>query len=99
MDLFNRKRIVQLEDKIMLLENVISARRADINRLEASELRLMGEIRDMDQLIFQMGQMDSWARQRPIFNKLQAKTEHRMRDESNRIKTLLIPEMQKAYRK
>jgi hypothetical protein len=43
--------------------------------------------------------MDSWARQRPIFNKLQAKTEHRMRDESNRIKTLLIPEMQKAYRK
>jgi nucleoside-specific outer membrane channel protein Tsx len=69
-----------------------------INVLEASELKLMGQIREMDQLIFQMGQQTDWANQHGYFLQLQAQTERRMKLESDRIATLLIPEMQKAYR-
>ena len=79
-------------------ENVIKAQAKAIAKLEASELRLMGQIREMDQLIFNMSQGTTWAEQRPYFNKLLEGTNERMRLESDRIKTILIPEMQKAYR-
>ena len=56
-------------------------------------------IRTMDQLIFQMSQCTDWPSMRPHFNQLQAMTEARMREESNRIRDLLIPEMKKVYTK
>lgn len=80
------------------LENVIKAQAATIKKLEASELALMGQIREMDQLIFSMSQCTDWDQMRPLFQKLNAPVNARMRLESDRIKTLLIPEMQKAYR-
>jgi len=79
-------------------ENVIKAQAKAIAKLEASELRLMSQIREMDQLIFNMSQKTSWVEQRPYYNELLEGTNKRMRLESDRIKTLLIPEMQKAYR-
>lgn len=80
------------------LENVIKAQAATIKKLEASELALMGQIREMDQLIFQMSQCDSWARMQPLFDELLCDTRQRMTKESQRIQTALLPEMQKAYR-
>lgn len=92
MDIFGHKA------KIKGQAAIIAGHEAKIAALESSELNLMVQIRDMDQLIFRMSQCTSWDQMRPIFNQLQAPVEKRMSDESDRIKTLLIPEMQKAYR-
>lgn len=90
MNIFNRKAKAQ--------EVVIKAQAATIAKLEASELYLMGQIREMDQLIFRMSQASSWDQMRPIFHDLKYRTDHRMKLESDRIATVLIPEMKKAYR-
>lgn len=90
MDLFGKK--------AKALENVIASQKTTIRRLAASELEAQRKIRDMDQLVFAMGQCTSWDEMRPIFAKLKTFTDARMIDESNRIKQVLIPEMQKAYR-
>ena len=68
-----------------------------ITELEEANLRLVKAVRDMDQLIYNMSQEDSWKRMRPIFNMLLSDTNSRMRIESNRIRDLLIPEIKKAY--
>ena len=106
MDLFGRKRrIAQLEDSLATQQRLFNIQqegwRASEDRiklLEASELKLMGQIRDMDQLIWDMSQQTSWDQQRPIFQTLLAATNRRKSLESDRIQTLLIPEMQKTYR-
>lgn len=90
MDLFGKKATT--------LENVINSQKATIRRLAASELEAQRKIRDMDQLIFAMGQCSNWPEMQAIFIKLKDMTDARMIDESNRIKQVLIPEMQKAYR-
>lgn len=90
MDILGRKARIQA--------NIIATQSTAIRRLEDSELKLMVQIREMDQLIFRMSQCTSWEQMRPIFNELQGPTNQRMIAESDRIKTLLIPEMQKAYR-
>lgn len=89
MDLFGKK--------AKALENVIASQSTTIRRLAANELSAQRKIRDMDQLIFAMGQCTSWEEMRPIFVKLKTFTDQRMIDESDRIKQVLIPEMQKAY--
>lgn len=81
------------------MHRTIEAQRGTIAKLEASELALMGKIRDMDTTIFSMSHCDSWEQMRPYFQSLLADTIARRTDESNRIANLLIPEMQKAYRK
>lgn len=74
-----------------------------IIRTEASlsnsrELLLMRTIRDMDQAIFSISQVaPDWDRMRPLFAELLDGTNLRMSDENNRIKEVLIQEMQKAY--
>jgi hypothetical protein len=112
MDLFGRKRIAELERENANLNHRLQQREVSWNKsindrdkaeqkiaaLEASELRLMGQIREMDQLIFEMSHKMSWDEQRPIFQRLLAQTNRRMKAESDRIANLLIPEMQKAYR-
>lgn len=67
--------------------------------LDHTTSRMADAIRTMDQLIFQMSQCTDWPSMRPHFNKLQAMTTSRMREESNRIRDLLIPEMKKVYTK
>lgn len=90
MDIFGKK--------AKALENVIKSQAATIRRQSKNELALMVKIREMDQLIFAMSQCTSWEAMQPIFEKLKTFTDARMIDESNRIKQVLIPEMQKAYR-
>lgn len=90
MDLFGKKR--------QILEKAIETQRGQLAQGSIREMDLQRKIRDMDQLIFSMSQCTSWEEMRPIFAKLKTFTDARMIDESNRIKTLLIPEMQKAYR-
>ncbi len=97
-DLFGRKRIDELHQQVNTVTATARNQQNEINKLEASELRLMNQIREMDQLIFNMSQHTSWTEQRPYFNELLRGTNERMRLESDRIKTALIPEMQKAYR-
>lgn len=60
-------------------------------------LRLVALLRNQDQLIFRMGQCQSWEQMRPIFAELLQDTMRRMQDESNRIRALMIPEIRKAY--
>lgn len=105
MDLFNRKQVADLtealEDYKRLFDiqtNVAMEAKRKVSELQSSELALMVKIRDMDQLIFSMSQCSSWEEMRPIFLKLKTFTDERMIDESKRIQTALIPEMQKAYR-
>jgi len=90
MDLFGKKQAA--------LEKAIAAQRSTITRLENSELSLMADIREMDQLIFRMSQCDSWERMRPLFNELHAQTVLRMQAESDAMAEVLIPAMKKAYR-
>lgn len=91
MDIFNRRKVAELE-------SLITSQTTTIRRQAASELALQRKLRDMDQLIFAMGQCTSWGQMQPIFAKLKTFTDSRMIEESNRIKEILIPEMQKAYR-
>ena len=60
-------------------------------------LRLVALLRQQDQLIFRMSQCGSWSEMRPHFQVLLAGTMARMQDESDRIRTLMIPEIRKAY--
>lgn len=98
--MFGRKQaeINRLKAIIAEQDELIKKLNQDVVKVEESELRLMGQIREMDQLIFQMSQRTSWTEQRPFFNDLLSGTNKRMRQESDRIATVLIPEMQKAYR-
>lgn len=91
MDLFNKRKLTNLETQI-------NSQKATIRRQQASELSLQRKLRDIDQLVFAMGQCSSWEQMQPIFAKLKQGTDQRMIDESNRIKQVLIPEMQKVYR-
>ena len=90
MDLFGKKE--------RALENVIRAQAVHITQQNMRELTLQDRIRNMDQYIFAMAQCSSWNDMQPIFAKLKTFTDQRMIDESNRIKSVLIPEMQKVYR-
>lgn len=91
MDIFNRK-------KLKASIRIINSQAKQIGDMHKHELEAQRKIREMDQLIFAMSQCTSWDDMRPIFQKLKTFTDARMIDESNRIKQVLIPEMQKAYR-
>lgn len=82
-----------LGKKQQALENVIKAQAASITKLRNSELMLMTEIRDMDQLIFNMQQCSSFEQMRPYFTELQQAMMQHKRLESDRIQTILLPEM------
>lgn len=70
---------------------------AKVDELESRIFELTHTIREMDQQIFSMGQQPSWDLMRAYYQKLQIGTDQRMRDESNRIQKVLVPEMMKAY--
>ena len=60
-------------------------------------LRLVALLRQQDQQIFRMSQCSSWEQMRPIFQSLCEATFDRMRNESDRIRTLMIPQIREAY--
>lgn len=68
-----------------------------MNQPSNEVLRLVALLRNQDQLIFRMSQCGSWEQMRPIFQTLLVGTMERMREESDRIRTLMIPEIRKAY--
>lgn len=70
---------------------------AKVDELESRIFKLTCTIREMDQQVFSMGQQPSWDLMRPYYQKLQIGTDQRMKDESNRIRNVLVPEMMKAY--
>lgn len=104
MDLFGRKRIVELEranDNLSqrLMQCDIEGAKA---MKEARELRnqveyLVRTIRDMDQEIWNMGQKDNWPAQRPHFAKLHDEMTARKVAESKRIGDILRPQLIETY--
>ena len=58
---------------------------------------LVQTIRQMDDKIFSMGQCTSWESMRPRFAQLHDEMTARKVAESNRISSLLIPELNKTY--
>lgn len=98
MDLFNRKRVADLEEALADNRRMLDISRIGWVECEDREMALMQRIREMDQLIFAMSQCSSWTEMQPIFAKLKTFTDARMIDESRRIESVLIPEMKKAYR-
>lgn len=83
--------------KTKALEAVITSQRKTIAKQQEAELVLMAKLREMDQLVHQMSQCSSWLGMQPLFADLNNLTTRRMRAESDRIATVLIPEMKKAY--
>lgn len=66
---------------------------------QAKNLRLIQQLRQMDQLIFNMALKTSWEEMRPIFVEAKILVDRRMQIESNRIQTLMVEEVKKAYNK
>lgn len=60
-------------------------------------LNLVTTLRQQDQLIFNMSQCPSWDRMRPFFQELLQGTMQRMRDESDRVRMLMVPEIMRTY--
>lgn len=68
------------------------------SKVDEANLRLIAQLREMDQGTFQISQVaPDWARIRPIFVKMQAAAEKRMQTENGRIKNLMIGEIVTAY--
>ena len=80
-----------------LRDNNEALRKRELESHDYTTSRMADAIRAMDQLIFQMSQCLDWPTMRPYFNRLQAMTEARMRDESNRICDVMLPELKKTY--
>ena len=59
--------------------------------------KLVRDLREMDQLVYQMGQATSASQLRPLIARALEITNERMRRESDRIADLLIPEIKKVY--
>lgn len=69
----------------------------ELARLDATNTQLVRDIREMDQLVYQMSQAGSAEQLRSAVARAWAITEARMRKESNRITEILIPELKKVY--
>lgn len=67
---------------------------------QAQTIREMAdEIREMDQLIYNMSQRLSWEEMRPYFNQLQDKQLSRQRKESDRLADIITKELISVYKK
>jgi hypothetical protein len=83
-----------LRDVIGGLENRLVQAHTDAEQAQTS---LMMDIREMDQLVYQMGQCSSWPIMQPYFAKLQALCSRRQNAESDRVRAILVPEIRKVY--
>src|SRR5882724_32483 len=62
-------------------------------------LKLVSDLRWVDQRIYRMSQCMTWQQMQPIFEELLAETNRRMKEESDRIRMLLVPEIVRTYAK
>ena len=60
-------------------------------------LRLVALLRQIDQLLYKVSQSPDWETMRPHITALCEGMYDRMRDESDRIRTLMIPQIREAY--
>lgn len=100
-DFFGRRARAQAKEYGRLLVLEINAHQVTANQVDRqheTNLRLIAQLREMDQGTFQISQVaPDWARIRPIFVKMQAAAEKRMQTENGRIKNLMIGEIVSAY--
>lgn len=68
-----------------------------LDALERANTQLVRDVREMDQLVFQMAQAGTPDQLRSAVARAWAITEARMRAESNRITEMLTPEIKKVY--
>lgn len=104
MDLFNKKRIVELERKNANLNRRLEQWENDNKGVEAKMAAqrnqieyLVRTIRQMDDAIFSMSQMTSWDSMRPRFAQLVDQMTARKVAESNRIGDILRTELVDTY--
>jgi hypothetical protein len=69
----------------------------EIDRLEAANTQLVRDLREMDQLVYQMNAAGYPDQMRSAISRAWAITEKRMQAESARIASVLIPEIKKVY--
>src|SRR6266446_1813137 len=60
-------------------------------------LRLVALLRQQDQLLYKVSQCTTWEQMRPYIRELCDGMYERMRDESDRIRSLMIPQIREAY--
>lgn len=100
-DFFGRRARAELEEYKKTAKHwelMYFQAREDQEPIRDTNLRLIAQLREMDQGIFQISQVaPDWARIRPIFVKMQAAAEKRMQTENGRIKNLMIGEIVTAY--
>jgi hypothetical protein len=60
-------------------------------------LRLVALLRQIDQLLYKVSQSPDWETMRPHIRELCEGMYDRMRDESDRIRTMMIPQIREAY--
>jgi len=60
-------------------------------------LRLLALLRQIDQLLYKVSQSPDWETMRPYVRELCEGMYDRMRAESDRIRTLMIPQIREAY--
>lgn len=69
----------------------------DLDECASASTKLVRDLREMDQLVYQMSQSGSAEQLRSAVARAWAITEERMKAESARIADLLIPEIKKVY--
>ncbi len=89
MDLFNTKTLAEMA-------KVLNESQRENGRLQGDLGICRLIIRDMDKMIFQMGQQTSWNAMQPIFAQLLKGTEHRMKVESERINSIVQHELNRT---
>lgn len=89
-----KARAEELELRCKGLETSISA----FARLDGANLRLIHELRQMDQWVYQLVQHASnWKLMQPIVARMNELVENRMKIESDRVRNLMVGEIRSAY--
>jgi len=58
---------------------------------------LARELRDMDNMVFQMANQPNWESMRPFFQRMAEASMRRKETESHRIASIMIPELERNY--
>lgn len=95
-DLFNRRKLRELEARITAQTDTLEFVANERDRLRDDNSTLRATLREQDQRIWQMGQMTSWNNQRPIFAILLEDTNFRKTAESKRIGSIIHSELAKG---
>lgn len=82
---------------LVLTGKLASSKQLATADLVTQNLRLVQQLRRMDQFVFRMSQCTDWSSMQPIFLEAKEETDQRMQIENKRIRTLMVEEVRKAY--